>query len=482
MKWGRYIIGAGNIGDQAQLIGLDALYAYMGIDKKDTVDLNFKELHTYRGDTVICPIYGCHFAIKERLAYARVHAPSPDIIPVFLGFFAADFGVLELFDKFFKNTMNMPVLCRDEFTATVFHKWQRPAMFWGDLSLLAPDWTGVTQKRDTVFYEPSAFTNGESVDDFIPAAFRNYKKYELRRQDIMDDAEHMAMTPRERNLREYDMMLERERMLYEHGAYVIASSLHLTLPCISLGIPVLFKRTEAYSPRNFVPHSLYPFSNLDRFDPACLQPVPDITPVKKYLLKSASRVLTTLQKRHEEDTAFFREFEDMKTVMNLKKEHFKLPVINMGYIGLSSQHCVMDNFFYIMTGKLHQEIHLLFWGAGEIGNTTLQNLYEFVQQCKSFSFIDNARGDTGEMFGDLFPIITPDKIKNYDKDSIVIFITTYGSTGGTAEHIARVLEEEYGLIHGLHFYYYEYLVASMFGACFGSPAYVPSFYPPKKRL
>ena len=480
MKFGRYLISAGNMGDQAQLIGLDSLYSYMGINKEDTVDLHFNSLHTYRGEKVICPVYGCHISTQDMLEFARYHNPSPDVVPVFIGFFSADFGIPEIFAKFLSRT-SLPILCRDKFSADVFSKWGLPASFWGCLSLLTPEWPKIERKRDTVFFEESTCNHGKTIDGFIPHSLRNCKIRALHGQNLMDSAEHMALAPLEKNAREYDMMLNREKVLFEHAAFVIASSLHLVLPCIAMGIPVLFLRNSTGSPRNIVPYSLYPQCDLDNFDPQKSPTVPDVGSVKKYLFESAGKLLTTAFKQAEENHEAYSVAKKAEKIFCLEKHHSKMPIINRGYSRLSHANLSKD-FFYRMTGKLSSETDLFFYGAGEIGKTTLQYVYEFVKECRSFSFIDTEKGTRSEKFGGIFPILPPDEIRKYDENNIVIFITAYGSTGGTAENIARYLEEELNLIHGIHFYYYEYIIATMFQACFGSSGQVPSFYPPTEQL
>jgi FlaA1/EpsC-like NDP-sugar epimerase len=143
---------------------------------------------------------------------------------------------------------------------------------------------------------------------------------------------------------------------------------------------------------------------------------------------------------------------------------------------------IEQNFFYELTGKVPQETDLIFYGAGENGLQLLQNLYNTVIKCKSFSFVDSDPAKHNKTFAGFFPIKKPSDIKQYDKDNLVIFITTFGSTGGIAESIAKNLEQNFDLINGIHFYWYEYIVASLFQVCFGYPAYMPIFLPHSKHF
>lgn len=485
MKYGRLTFGCGNIGDQTQVIGLDALYASMNIPKEDIVDLSFGQLSMYRGEKVIFPIFGCMISKDEDLEYARYHSPSPDIIPVFLGFFAADYGAPDMFAKFLAKNGDLPILCRDELSASIFRKKGYKAEFWGCLSLLTQVATDISPKKNTVFYESTVLKNAKTLDinDLIPEPLRQYPKVELFSQDIMDDEQHMSLSCKDRNEREYALMLQREKLLAEQAVYVVASSIHLTLPCIAMGIPVLFAGPDN-SDRNILPHSLYKYCNPKKYDDCRLPPTPSIDAIKAQLMETARDLLLCACRREEENEALVAKVINVKNMyMPQKKAHYKLPITNRGYIGIDCMRPSMgDDFFYKLTGKLPQDTDLVFYGTGELGRITLQNMYELVKKCRSFTFIDSDKAKHTQNFAGFFPVEGPDSIEKYNKENLTIFITMSGSTDGPAEEVARYLETRHNLVNGVHFYWYEYIVMSLFQVCFGYPAYVPSFYPPSKRM
>ena len=45
-----------NLGDDIQLLSIENLYNQMGIDYKDVIRVNYRELATYDGEYVILPI------------------------------------------------------------------------------------------------------------------------------------------------------------------------------------------------------------------------------------------------------------------------------------------------------------------------------------------------------------------------------------------------------------------------------------------
>ena len=45
-----------NIGDYAQLLAIDNLYSYMGVDEEDIVKIEYYDLLDYEGEYVILPI------------------------------------------------------------------------------------------------------------------------------------------------------------------------------------------------------------------------------------------------------------------------------------------------------------------------------------------------------------------------------------------------------------------------------------------
>ena len=71
-----------NIGDYAQLLAIDNLYAYMGVKEQDIVRIEYYDLLDYEGEYVILPI---NFIFFNPYYGERELVLSPKIIPVFLG-------------------------------------------------------------------------------------------------------------------------------------------------------------------------------------------------------------------------------------------------------------------------------------------------------------------------------------------------------------------------------------------------------------
>ena len=109
--------GLNNLGDNMQLLAIDNLYNYMGIDRNEIVRIDFYDLNTYSGEYVLLPINYPFYGYKDDMSITMF---SPKIIPVFLGLslMCADFKEAEL--NYLKRFE--PIGCRDEYTMTELRK------------------------------------------------------------------------------------------------------------------------------------------------------------------------------------------------------------------------------------------------------------------------------------------------------------------------------------------------------------------------
>lgn len=210
------------IGDDMQLLAIENIYKYMGVDYNEVVRIPFRQLCAYDGEYVILPIsfplYGYHHDIK-------ITQFSPKIIPVFLG--------LSTLTNYYSNEeINYlkkyePIGCRDIYTMNALRSYNVMSYLNGCLTAAFPHkWSGEVGK-EKVF----------CVD--IEESFKNYIPKEL-----LSKCEFLSHTYYPSELS--DGPEKKARELYEkyiqEAKLIITTRLHCALPCAAAGIPVILAK------------------------------------------------------------------------------------------------------------------------------------------------------------------------------------------------------------------------------------------------
>lgn len=211
------------IGDDIQLIAIENLYMEMGIDISDIVRIPFHELANYDGEYVILPVsfpfYGYHTDLK-------ITQFSPKIIPVFL-------ALSLLTDRFSQEEIDYlkrfePIGCRDAYTMTNLRKHHIMAYLNGCMTVTLP-------QRDKHIEGDKIYC----ID--IQEELKAYIPPEIKQQAVFTShtfyQEELSGSPQEKALE----LLEEYK---QHAKLVITSRLHGALPCIAMGIPVIFAKDK----------------------------------------------------------------------------------------------------------------------------------------------------------------------------------------------------------------------------------------------
>ena len=221
----------GNIGDCIQSIAVENLLVKLGIPKDDLVKVNRDEIHEYDGEKCILPMQAwfCNY-------FGVFPLPWTDAIrPVFIGFHLSDGeGTRDLFlmrevDK--KMKQFVPVGCRDRSTALYLRKNGIDAYFSGCMSM-------------TLERRPSPAPHGRIFAvDISPRIRKRLPKYIAEQADfsishnyffnnfpISLEAEHQFEQEARRTLERYR----------NEAKLVITSRVHTALPCMAMGIPVIY--------------------------------------------------------------------------------------------------------------------------------------------------------------------------------------------------------------------------------------------------
>ena len=267
-----------NLGDDIQLLSIENLYNQMGIDYKDVIRVNYRELATYDGEYVILPI---SFPMLSYTHEQYVTKFSPKIIPVFL-------GVCILKDTFSEEEIAYlkkwePIGCRDLYTLNNLRKYGIEAYLNGCMTLSFPRRSN-SIKGDTIY----AVDISDSLKEIIPKEIRENANFVSQTFYISDIGE---LTPEEFARQMYQKYIDKAKL-------VITTRLHAALPCIAAGIPTVFLKEE-YSYRFVGIDAVVPIYYKDTFEQIDWNPKPmDIEYHKKEILDIASNRLKEAYKKY----------------------------------------------------------------------------------------------------------------------------------------------------------------------------------------
>lgn len=206
-----------NIGETVIDLAMDEIYQYMGIPQSSIVRINKPEISSYDGETVILPIvkgYPQYHSISE--------AFSEKVIPVFLCWSLLD-GVINPEDVSWLKA-HEPIGCRDEYTLNECLRNGIQAYLNGCITICFPrlEQYNKNGKVYLVDIQPE-------LESYIP---EKLKQGAVRMTHLIPEGE----------LRE-----EAKRLLEQYAAsasLVITSRLHAAIPCMAMGIPVIFCKNE----------------------------------------------------------------------------------------------------------------------------------------------------------------------------------------------------------------------------------------------
>ena len=247
-----------NIGDDYQSFAVEHLYNYMGIDTADIIRIMSRDLATYDGDEIVLPIN--YFIANVIHPYL-----SPKIKPVYLGVSLISSCVTEVLClKEFE-----PIGCRDAYTMQLLKDKGIDAYLNGCLTLILPS-RGKREAPKTFFVDVS-----DELLTFVPP-------------ELLDDAVHCTQMFFHQSVSERQSRAALERMRDE-ARLVVTSRLHCAVPCIAMGIPVVFARDRITFRSNWL-GSLIPlydratFENID-WCPSAI----NVESIKRRMLENASR-------------------------------------------------------------------------------------------------------------------------------------------------------------------------------------------------
>lgn len=239
MKFGNIIYNKRNrrvnLGDDMQLLAIENLYCMMGIDYKNVIRVELSDLYNWEGEEIIVPISFPFYSYNDKM---QITCFSEKIYPVFLALSILT-DILSNEDVEYLKRFS-PIGCRDWHTLEIMKKYKIDAYLFGCITLTLPlKWKQNKDKKEIFCIDVS-----EELKNWMPQEYRENACFLTNAYNI----EELNESPEEEERKIYNKIIKNARL-------VITSRMHIALPCIAAGIPVIFA-VDSYS---------YRFIGIDRF-------------------------------------------------------------------------------------------------------------------------------------------------------------------------------------------------------------------------
>lgn len=260
-----------NLGDNLQLMAIENLYKFMGIDDNDIVRIPYNELSTWQEKEVEKVILPINFPFLEYKEEGLSGLFSKNIIPVFLGLTLLNNNLSKKDLAFLKE--HEPVGCRDEYTYNNLNKAGIEVWLNGCMTLTMFD------KRSKEHHDN---TRNVLIID-ICNELRNYIP-ELIKENSIELSQIVTLKD---NMFIQDFVSRRYQMYYDRAKLVITSRLHCAVACIAMGIPVILA-VKKVSFRFGWLEKLLPIYSTEEFDSIDWNPAPiNCEKIKSLMLRNA---------------------------------------------------------------------------------------------------------------------------------------------------------------------------------------------------
>ena len=466
MKFGilKYSSRGMNLGDYAQLEGIRQAYKRMHIDKNDIVEIERNKITEYDGDYVVLPMAGFFSTVRT------IHLfPWPSkIIPVYLGFHCVDESLIEEVYKAHRNWG--PFGCRDLSTMNLMRRNGLNAYMSGCMSICYEKREEIPSTEKVFLYDPP-----EELVDYIP-------KELLENSEIIEPPtrEMKYQGYKEENGHEAKAILDDIfQKLKKEATLVVTKRLHVALPCIAMGIQVVLAHIchngDLYDNR---------FSGLDRiikpyklseFGAINWQPEPiDIEWLKEYTINLAVQKISETYNKWNSICTLSNFYENTKPAVYYDG-------MKASYISDFQKKIEMNNtlrehtIFEEVVNHKFENMHLVFWGAGDKAQWALRRYFRYILKCKNFTIVDSDCNKIGKKTNECFKgvkdwnanrvsdfiIESTDCIEKISKNELVIIITANHYYEGAGAAIGNLLTERYGFRDGKEFFFLDKLNNSL---------------------
>ena len=404
--------GEGNIGDCIQNIAVRNLYKQMGISDNELVKINRDDIPNYSAEQVILPMQGW---------FGNVHGVFPldipdNITPVYIGLHINSGNNCR--DIFIQKNLAAkmkafePIGCRDRNTADFLESLGVKTYFSGCLTLTFP-------KREN---EPE---NGKIfIVDLAPKALENLPDFILEQADysITHRYKFKNYPVSYKEAMEFESKAEEILERYKNEAkLVITSRIHSAMPCIAMGIPVIYihKGNHEKDTRLDVIKGIIPAYTPEQIDIIDWSPkAPDIEAFKKAIFENAALHICNVSHDYHHEKTCYQSEKSIKKIAEYAGYYEKKSMREDFLAGLKLK--TLNKLKEIKLFKiLYSKKKILIWGA----STYIQ---DFIRKYRIHNnnivgFIDSNTEREGGFIRE-YEIFTPEILSVYKPELIVFAI------------------------------------------------------------
>ncbi len=263
-----------NIGDNFQFIALEHIYETLGLTSQ-LKEISLKDLRYYHGESLVVPlnwaIFDPNWMEKDKLSI------SPCVKPLFLAMTLGSYRNEDYFNDYNISYLkkHSPIGCRDEVTYRKLLEYDIPCYLNGCLTLTTPPRSDFANSNFIYFIDTPS-----SLADKIPSQFLENGRF----------VSHQVYYPSETSPKVIAENIKKQYDNYRQNAkLVITSRLHAAVPCIAMGIPVIFAK-EIVDDRFSWLDKILPLYSLSDWDNINWFPAPaDIDFIKSKMLECAQK-------------------------------------------------------------------------------------------------------------------------------------------------------------------------------------------------
>lgn len=308
----------GNLGDCVQNIAVENLYAKTGISKDELILVNRDDLASYHGEQV-------KLVMQSYFAEAYGHFPFPwsaDITPLFLGFHlnSTNSSRKVFLKKKIQNDMKPfePIGCRDRNTRDFLLAHGVKAYFSGCMTLTF-DKRAVEPENGKIF-----------VVDLYKRALEKLPVEIVKKADF--SITHVYKWDKDEEITYEDALRFEEKAreildIYKtQASLVITSRIHVAMPCIAMGIPVIFIAKNVVNERYDILQGIVPIYDWRDIKYINWKPEPaNLDDLRKAIVENAVAQIKESPDRMEKLQALNRITEEMLPIRYLPgwKHYFR---------------------------------------------------------------------------------------------------------------------------------------------------------------
>ncbi len=453
-----------NVGDYLQLEGIRQAYKRMGIPETDIIEVERDLLAEYDGEYVVLPMAGAY----NRCNGFPEFKLSKKILPVFIGVFTGDEAIAEGMAKY--RNLCQDYGCRDLVTLQLLRQQGLNAYMSGCFSIGYERRTTEPENGHVYFCDvPSELRTQVPTDIMensieLPTAYR-----EMGTKGYSDDNAKVA----KRYIEELIDTLKKDAKL------VVTCRLHLALPCISMGIPVVLAHTCdngdveecRFSGLDRIIH-VYKPSEYGRID--WNPKAPDIENLKERVINLAVEKISETYKRYENQYSISEFYEG--TEPQIYYDGMK-----MGYLSENQKRTWMLNawklertLFEYVTDTNFEDMTLVFYGMGDKGMWALKRYRDYIKRARKVLFVDGSPSKIGSEVNKVFTenswdlnlvpgcykVDSPSvltEISKTEKKNLVTIVCAEHYYRGAGASIGNLLIKEYGLREGENLFFLDKL-------------------------